>query len=921
MSTEKLMSTEAPKTGVMSTEAPKLPISVSSPSSPVSSATSIQSQKIGNITTATTYNPVIPTVKTPQLTTKQISELDTASARIASGTASATDIANVEYAKKNKGYTYTPAVQTPIAPTPTPPTGTQGVTDPSQINSLYQKYFKRDATSAEIANWSKEPSSSLDSFLQSEQKKYGVTPTTETTTPKITSEIPEPTKIDLTDYKVAQEATQKAIDEAKTAREAYLKASSETGVLTAEDKASIEEAGKKAAEAYDVKIRAAQEEKRQQMARDLIGAGQAGGLMSTQFAGVGAFAQTFGGTFVGAGGLLGRLEDQYSTAIAELQSAQEQAKFNAEQAKEQAIKTGKKEDLDRMYQAYQVMNDVVEQQNTLAQQKFDEAQALYDVQRYEKEDATATIKSLADAGYTADDVPESYATAIERSANMPTGYVKQYLKLSEDTKKAQSIKDANENANTLIDLFNKTGTTGKISINGVDYTYEGYDEAGMQKGQEVDDNGLLTSWTVDKYGNKTVTPVGYIGKTQGGTIEKADDGTLWNVSKDGKTMTRVTVGTSQSSFASIFPPDTDAPALEDSTAQGQCGAFCNYLYGEHVIPDSYTDKVTTLESYGGKKPTSLDEISTYDTFVQKIGDERYGHVGIVLDKGTDTKGNDYIIAGEANIKGDGKVTATRQVYLKDIAISATIPTRLPASGSNAEPTFGKKTTGDEASIYAKGLISGDVKLTNVPQEVRAQAIQQAMAGGWGGESDGGTEMTPQQYSRFMSITTKYQADTAINSALGADNYISIADRVIADPGNAASQISMLYTFVKALDPNSAVREGEISLANSTQSVLSKLQTNVEKINSGKAISSDAAKSIAEETKILVEGWKKLADKKTNMYRSQAVGAGVGDSFDAYTGRFDESNTETHEVGETQSVDNILYRWDGSVWQEIGSSLK
>lgn len=57
------------------------------------------------------------------------------------------------------------------------------VTDSGTINSLYQKYFKRNATQAEIDNWSKEPSSSLDSFLQQEQVKYGIKPATPSTPP------------------------------------------------------------------------------------------------------------------------------------------------------------------------------------------------------------------------------------------------------------------------------------------------------------------------------------------------------------------------------------------------------------------------------------------------------------------------------------------------------------------------------------------------------------------------------------------------------------------------------------------------------------------------------------------------------------------------------------------------------------------
>lgn len=45
--------------------------------------------------------------------------------------------------------------------------------DKKWINDLYQKYFDRTATSAEIANWASSTPAALDQFLVSEQKKYG----------------------------------------------------------------------------------------------------------------------------------------------------------------------------------------------------------------------------------------------------------------------------------------------------------------------------------------------------------------------------------------------------------------------------------------------------------------------------------------------------------------------------------------------------------------------------------------------------------------------------------------------------------------------------------------------------------------------------------------------------------------------------
>jgi hypothetical protein len=67
-------------------------------------------------------------------------------------------------------------------PTPTPPPSGNGngttpptinPADAKWVNDLYQKYFDRTATSAEIANWIQANPQALEQFLGAEQKKYG----------------------------------------------------------------------------------------------------------------------------------------------------------------------------------------------------------------------------------------------------------------------------------------------------------------------------------------------------------------------------------------------------------------------------------------------------------------------------------------------------------------------------------------------------------------------------------------------------------------------------------------------------------------------------------------------------------------------------------------------------------------------------
>jgi hypothetical protein len=135
--------------------------------------------------------------------------------------------------------------------------------------------------------------------------------------------------------------------------------------------------------------------------------------------------------------------------------------------------------------------------------------------------------------------------------------------------------------------------------------------------------------------------------------------------------------------------------------------------------------------------------------------------------------------------------------------------------------------------------------------------------------------------------------------------INVADRVIADPNNAGGQLSILYTLVKSLDPDSAVREGEVGLAQTTQSFLGKFGTNLQRIYEGKPISASAAKTLAEETKKLANAWYTAGQLRENQYKSQAQTVGLGDPFNAYLGGYQRpyaqtGGTTTGATGQTSS---------------------
>lgn len=139
----------------------------------------------------------------------------------------------------------------------------------------------------------------------------------------------------------------------------------------------------------------------------------------------------------------------------------------------------------------------------------------------------------------------------------------------------------------------------------------------------------------------------------------------------------------------------------------------------------------------------------------------------------------------------------------------------------------------------------------------------------------------QRNQTFLNISNKYQADAIVNQSIKGQTAKAIADQVIANPEKATNQLSSLYLYVKNLDADSAVREGEVALAQLTQSYFQRFTTALTRVAAGQILAPAAAKELALATKDLVSAWEKTAVTRTQQYKAQAVVAGVGSQFDQY----------------------------------------
>lgn len=180
---------------------------------------------------------------------------------------------------------------------------------------------------------------------------------------------------------------------------------------------------------------------------------------------------------------------------------------------------------------------------------------------------------------------------------------------------------------------------------------------------------------------------------------------------------------------------------------------------------------------------------------------------------------------------------------------------------------------------------------------------------------GSSGLSTREYTALNQITTRFQADPIINQALRGSTAAAIADQVIANPSSATNQLKSLYILVKNLDPDSAVREGELALANQTQSYLQQWGNTLARINDGRVISPSAAVALATATKELMTAWNATAQSRQQQYTSQANALDIGNDFKSYLDGSNLGYGKTPMLG-TQNNSQIITAPDGTQIQIV-----
>lgn len=692
---------------------------------------------------------------------------------------------------------------------------------------------------------------------------------------------------------------------------------------------AIVQAGEDVRKKLDPAIQAQQEQSQKDEQSALIRGGQGGGFLSTQIAGKAA-DMSVGGSWAGAGGTLKQLQDDYDQSLARMKDEEAKAIQTATSYALTAARTGRAVDFDAANSAQSRITEIQSSNATLAQQKLDALKSVDSLKVLERSDATDTISNLAANGYTADNLPKQYLADLDKhlqAGGMPPGSASMMLATAGKVQAAKNLTEADsrqkaeiDNAKNIVGILKDVPAGKSIAIG--DTTYTGMSHGDLKTGTETDQSGKVTAWSFDPVSGKTTTTdMGYIGKpADGWSTVQTDQGFFSYNSKTGQSVP-LQPTQAQATWQKMFPNGSQSPFRgKDDPMQGQCAAFCNDLYGNKILGDSFEQKQKALDPY---KVDSKD-VQVGDTFLMSAGTT--GHVGIVagVTKGPDGKA--IITALESNYHppGGGVISSTRTMSVDDpkLKMFARVPTpNLPPAGPDSpftraamgnEPTINgvplsraigggvndsqQKVIDHTLALVSKGTISADTAMKRIAQNPFMHGVDPASYSDdiKDAETQGNltTAQKEEQLARTKTLLTATEART-VNSVLsplgfrtdpsvvGYKNARANINRVYAADnqyqklspdytvGNAVLDSDLLDGYIRMATGN-AVTETQVSAIKNNQSKWNEALNIIPNAAYGGFLTPESRKQIMDLSAQLLDETKKSSDESIKTYYQPAL---------------------------------------------------
>jgi len=358
-----------------------------------------------------------------------------------------------------------------------------------------------------------------------------------------------------------------------------------------------------------------------------------------------------------------------------------------------------------------------------------------------------------------------------------------------------------------------------------------------------------------------LTPDGIVGPLTAQKLAQMGGGNTQTTDTGSTTNTNASGGNTGSNTTSTGTSTTNTNGIDQNSYEGQVKALMGLTPEEQKLKDEQTALDATLKNFDKSNEQMNLNIK-----------------GQPIAQGFLT-GQQAALQEQSGITRTG-ITNDQQTLQQKLANAQA---KRQASFDVAKFGMDREDKAREFTLKEKELSAKDTGFTLNEGDRRFDKNGKLIASG-GAKTyapTGTGDLSSKQYAALNQMTTKFQADPIIKQTLQANTANTIADQIIANPDSATNQLKSLYVLVKNLDPDSAVKEGEIQLANQTQSYLQQFGNTLARITSGRVVSPDAAVELANATKELMTAWSSTAKLRQQQYTSQANVLNVGDAFNSY----------------------------------------
>lgn len=178
----------------------------------------------------------------------------------------------------------------------------------------------------------------------------------------------------------------------------------------------------------------------------------------------------------------------------------------------------------------------------------------------------------------------------------------------------------------------------------------------------------------------------------------------------------------------------------------------------------------------------------------------------------------------------------------------------------------------------------------------------------------GTGLSTTQQAVFNRIVDKYNASTAIKALDNANSLKNILLDAKADPKSAAAQLNLLYSYIKGLDTESAVKEGELDLVKGISAYTGQFGTYFTKLSKNVAVPQSVMTDMIEGGIKLVASIEDTANRKKKSFEAQAKANGT-QVYNAWKG-FDadissQGSISEQLTGESVAAEDTLKQYAGT----------